>query len=113
MSFEDMMKELQVEYINNLANKITAIETYFQNKDLPALQNEFHKIKGTGKTYGIPELSKLARVIEQACKDNHNVDQIVPVAIDVLKKIEVARKNGTAFDIDTEDGFSEINSLAA
>ncbi len=113
MSFEDMMKELQKEYIENLSGKITAINNHYENMDIEALEDAFHKIKGTGKTYGIPELSTLAQVLEKACKDNHNIKDIIPLSIELLKKIESARKNGSEFKIESDSLYGEVLKVAA
>jgi len=113
MSFEDMMKELQKEYIENLPNKITAIQSHFEKMDVTALEDAFHKIKGTGKTYGVPELSTLAKVLEKACKDDHNVKEILPPTILVLKKIETSRKDGNEFKIEDETLFEDILKIAS
>lgn len=108
MSFEDMMKELQKEYVDNLKNKITHIESHFKNNDITALEDAFHKMKGTGKTYGIPELSILAKTLEKACKDNNNISQIMPPTIAILKKIESSRKNEKEFNIEDEQLYSQV-----
>ena len=113
MSFEDMMKELQKEYIANLPNKITAIQSHFDNMNVSALEDEFHKIKGTGKTYGVPELSVLAKVLEDACKKNHNIKELLPPTIKILKKIEDSRKNGSEFKIESDSLFQDVTKLAA
>jgi len=113
MSFEDMMKELQKEYIENLPSKITAIEGHFAQMDVTALEGAFHKIKGTGKTYGIPELSVLAKTLEKACKDNHNIKEIIPPSIAILKKIESARKEGDQFNIEADSLYGEVLKIAS
>ena len=113
MSFEDMMKELQKEYIENLPNKIDLIEGLHTTVDRKGLESAFHKIKGTGKTYGVPELSILAKVVERICKEDKNLNEIIPISISLLKKIESSRKEGQEFMIETDQEYIEIKKLAA
>ena len=113
MSFDDMMKELHLEYIQNLPNKIREIENLFQSKDCEGLESAFHKIKGTGKTYGVPEISILGKIMEQVCKDNNDIDYFVPKSLEILKKIEQHRRDGQSYNLDADNIYLEVVKKAA
>ncbi len=108
-----MMKELKKEYIENLPDKISKIENFHNKKDVDGLLTAFHQLKGTGKTYGVPEVSTLGKIVEFACKKNKNVFEIVPKGITLLKKIEQNRKKGNEYLIESDQDYLEIKKLAA
>ena len=68
--FQNMMAELKKEYISELPAKINYIETLIEQSNQTELENEFHKLKGTGKTYGVPEVSIICEKAEEACNSN-------------------------------------------
>ena len=80
MSFEDLLKNLQVDYVAAIPNKIAQIRAQVRNADVPALRESFHKFKGTGRTYGLPEVSELAEVVERICIDTPDRAVLAPAA---------------------------------
>lgn len=64
MSFQEMMENLKKEYIQSIPEKIAEIKTLKNTQDLPGLRNAFHKLKGSGQTYGLPEISEIAAPVE-------------------------------------------------
>lgn len=64
---EDLFAELKAEYLESFDEKITLIETLWQKQNRKDLQGEFHKIKGTGTTYGVREVSDVAEIMEDMC----------------------------------------------
>ncbi len=113
MSFEDMLKELQLEYINNLHKKISDVRRHLQDKNFEKLQDAFHKMKGTGKTYGVPEISILGQFMEQVCKVGVEVEPLTIKSIELLKKIETSRKAGQIFDINNDPLFVDSQKIAS
>jgi HPt (histidine-containing phosphotransfer) domain-containing protein len=88
MSFEKMMAELQLDYLKNLPQKIAEIEAHFSTGDLELLRNDFHKIKGTGKTYGLPLISEIGLVMESLCKaKSTRLGEALPLALSALRQI--------------------------
>ena len=49
-------------YLKSLPEKILVIASQVQAKETGNVRESFHKLKGTGKTYGFPEVSELAGV---------------------------------------------------
>ena len=108
MSFEEMLKKLQEEYIENLPNKISQLEQLIKKMDKKELENLFHKLKGTGKTYGIPEASLLGKVMEKICQDDKDVNKHANISLDLLKKISEKRSQGDSFEIEFNQDYQQL-----
>lgn len=112
-SLNDLLKTLQVEYLAELPGRIEGIEAHVSRKDIPALIEDFHKLKGTGKTYGIPEISALGEKMEQlfiSCPAQGF--SRVGHAVSLLRSIHGARTGGTEFAIDKDIRFQEMKKSA-
>ena len=111
MSFDDMMKELREEYVAELPAKIQEIEKNLQSSNHDQLRDNFHKLKGTGKTYGIPEISQLGEVVEKICVyQPQKALTAIPVAVDILRDIHGQRKAEQAFNLSSDQRFSQLKS---
>jgi HPt (histidine-containing phosphotransfer) domain-containing protein len=111
--FEKMMADLKREYIAGLPQKILDIQTHLSMNDSATLRDDFHKLKGTGKTYGIPEISELGEAVEKIClKKPENIPSVVPVAIELLRKIHSARLAGQAFNVMGDASFAPALAIA-
>ena len=69
-AFDDAYRELQREYLDDLpktfADLRSDIESFQKGeKVLPALRNDFHRLAGSGGSYGFPEISEIARAAER------------------------------------------------
>ena len=76
------------------------------------LREAFHKLKGTGRTYGMPEVSELAALVEEICSDRpqHAVGA-TGHALSLLEAIHAARMSGNNFDLENDPRFQEIRKL--
>lgn len=112
MTFDQMMAELRTEYIQSLPEKIQNLERCWATRNLAELQDSFHKMKGTGKTYGVPEVSLIAETMERICKTNPKaLDEIAPTGIGLFKKIQAARSKGEVYDPKQDPQFSALEAL--
>lgn len=103
MSFDQMMAELKQDYIKSLPEKIQVLGQHFKNESVEDLRNDFHKLKGTGKTYGLPEVTELALIMERICKTKpEQLKQAMPAAIASLQEI---------FELRTANKPVELKSL--
>lgn len=85
----DVILELKKEYLESFEEKIQTIETLWQKKERELLLNEFHKIKGTGATYGVPEVTELGRVMEELCAQGpDNLGVLVLLSTELLRRIQ-------------------------
>lgn len=103
------LEELRNKYIKSFPEKISQIRKYIATKDLPPIQVEFHKLKGSGKTYGISDISDIAVLIEQHCKNNHpQTFENAEKACLLLEKIKNALENNLTFNALSDPLFKEI-----
>lgn len=109
MSFDDMMLELKRDYIKSMPVKLESIKKALASSDVVQLREEFHKLKGTGKTYGIPEISELCAVVEQLCVKNtpHTLSD-AKVALQILADIHKTRAREKEFNVNGDARFAEI-----
>ncbi len=122
-SFNKMMQELRAEYLASFPQKFYDIEAHLQALDFARLRDDFHKLKGTGKTYGIPEISELCAVTEKICLsaasgnsaiDAHvlsNTADSVGVALSVLRKIVASRLAGQELNLANVPDFARLRAL--
>ncbi|MES2854601.1 MAG: Hpt domain-containing protein [Bdellovibrionota bacterium] len=112
MSLQDLLAGLQKTYLASMPEKIARIETLFSAKSFDELESEYHKLKGTGRTYGIPEVTQLGAAMERLC-DTHaeHLGQMVPVSVQLIKAITESRIAGNAFDLDSNADFKKIIDL--
>jgi len=68
MSFQDVMATLKKEYVASIPEKIAEIRGLSKSKNYPALRDAFHKLKGSGQTYGLPDISQIATPVESLFK---------------------------------------------
>ncbi len=110
MSLEALLAELRKEYLSQLPVRIQTIQAH--NSRPKELEDDFHKLKGTGKTYGIPEISILAEVGEIICRDQkHNIAEALPLLIALLADIHTQRLRQEPFDVTSDPRFSKLQTL--
>lgn len=95
MSIKELLLQMQAEYLEELPDKISHLEQLLQKKNIHALEDEFHKLKGTGATYGLPEITEIGRSFEKLIQNKQaEVLQRIPKAIDLLKTCHQMRIKG-------------------
>lgn len=107
MSLDELMKGLQKDYLAGLPEKIINLETLTEQGNWRALQGEYHKMKGTGKTYGIPELSIIAELTE-AKLNEENVSQVGSLALALIEKTKKMRSGGKALDLESSPEYQAL-----
>ena len=109
MIIEDLMKQLKLDYIETLPEKRGRIALLFQKNQLEELETEFHKMKGTGKTYGLPEVSLLGELLEKICMQAPGaLTEAIPVCLKFIDEIFKFRKLDQAFLIEDSDDFQKL-----
>ncbi len=110
----EILKSLQLEYISEIPLKVNAIKEQIKAKQMAELRNSFHKLKGTGKTYGLPEISDLAEVTEKVCLSSpaQAVDAAT-LAVEVLGEIHRSRQKQQPYSVGIDLRFKKIQDLAA
>jgi len=111
-TFYHMMEELRQDYLKSLPQKLDCIQECLDKKRLQELQREFHKLKGTGKTYGMQELSQIGEAFEFLCeKKKEDAFEWTPEAISLIKEILNCRKKGEAFSLEDDDRFLKLQNF--
>ncbi len=112
VQFEEMMQELRNEYLEGLPCKIDEIKKVFHEKNMSTLKEDFHKLKGTGKTYGFPEISELGELVERLLTLKPQIfSQIIPPAISLLQDIYQIRRDSRCLDLQNDPRFQAIRIL--
>ena len=71
------MRELIDMFVRELPNRLVEIQHAYQTKQWGSLQSLSHKLKGIGTSFGFPEITEKAAILNANLKTNSmdNVDQ--------------------------------------
>ncbi len=112
MNLDEILAKLQKKYIKNMPDKIKTMDKLIQVEDFKSLREEFHKIKGTGRTYGLAEVSDLGALFEEILilsefqpKMNWALD-----AYDLFKDIYDSRSKNKVFNIGRDPRYKNLQS---
>lgn len=107
----ELLRELQGEYIKTFDEKIHDLSHSLECADFDSLESQFHKLAGSGTTYGMPEISKLSRGMENYLKESPKKEfEVVSQAIEILKGIFADRKAGKIYDLDSQPFIKVIQN---
>lgn len=88
----ELLSELKADYLGKLPEKILVLKSHHQSKKWIELEEEFHKLKGTGKTYGFPDISvvceKLEFLIQQENLSQQKFTQLCPIVDESIQLLE-------------------------
>lgn len=111
-SYNEMMAELRKEYLDSFDEKFQAMRTYFEGQDWYSLELEFHKLKGTGSTYGVPEVTELCRLMETTCRDRGALaEKQLNDSIELLKNIKDKYEQGQDFELSSDPRYLELQKI--
>jgi HPt (histidine-containing phosphotransfer) domain-containing protein len=112
VSFEELLKTLRTEYLASLPEKIKIIEEQIKTGAVKELRDSFHKLKGTGKTYGMPEISDLCEVTEAVCIQNPQRGSIAALeSLPLMRDILKAHQAGQVFALEQDARFQSLRKL--
>ena len=110
-NYNQMMAELQVEYLASFDEKFNLMRGFLEGADWYSLELEFHKLKGTGTTYGVPEVTELCEKMETLCRENSEIEEkLLNTAIGLLTKIREKYSNSTDFDLSSDPDYQAIKN---
>jgi HPt (histidine-containing phosphotransfer) domain-containing protein len=90
MDISDIVNQLKKEFLETFPEKIILIKQSISNKDLHTLEMEFHKFKGIGSTYGMPEITEMGLHIEKLLKNkNKNSLEAANIGVEILNLIQI------------------------
>jgi HPt (histidine-containing phosphotransfer) domain-containing protein len=112
MNFTDLLKSLHQEYLHSLPDKISMIEKQIKSGQTEQIADCFHKLKGTGTTYGFPEVSELGLVVEEICLTRPlQALTAAQLAVELLRDVYNARQRQTAFDLATDPRIVSMRKM--
>jgi HPt (histidine-containing phosphotransfer) domain-containing protein len=75
MDFEEVMKQMRVKYLADLKPKIEDLKIMAAQKDYEGLESFFHKLKGSGTSYGLPQFTEYGAKYELKAKKKELTDE--------------------------------------
>ena len=106
--FEDHLKQLKEKYLAGLNLKMEAMRHFHQQGDLDSLRAELHKIKGTGLTYGFPEISQICRLFEQLVKKGEK--DSFEMSFSLLEKVLFDRQRNKIYPLQEDKAFLKLQA---
>lgn len=79
------LDDLQQIYMTGLQEKIQQLETALKEKSPLKLIEVFHKLAGSGKTYGFPEISTIGFEAEKRLHAQFNPDDVKKYITDLIQ----------------------------
>lgn len=108
-NYNEIMAELQKEYLASFDEKFRLLKKCFQDQDWNGLELEYHKLKGTGATYGVPEVTDLCRIMESICQKTGSLNnEQLNSSILLLSKIKDKYTKKTDFQLSDQPEFIKI-----
>ena len=96
------------------SSSISIIESLIKTKQVEAIEVEFHKLKGTGRTYGVPEISRVGELGERACWiTDAKRDAAIAQALELLLKVHKIRAEGREYPIEDDETCKSLAQLIA
>ncbi len=112
MNFDELLRQLQAEYLASIPEKVAQIKQLISQGDAGNLREAFHKLKGTGKTYGMPEVSELCAVVEMICiKTPQHAIQASQTGVEMLHEIHLARTQKNTFALSEDARLHALRKL--
>ena len=112
MSLNDLLKELQQKYLASIPDKVEGLAMLWKHGELELLETEYHKLKGTGRTYGLPEITQIGAALERLCEiDKPSLKEAVPLSIKLIERVRELRLIGETPSLDNEPDFKTITAL--
>lgn len=110
---KSLMAELREEYLNGFPEKYLRLQDCFAKQDWYSIELEYHKLKGTGTTYGVPEVTELCEVLERLCRNNKSIDKnVLDLSIELLKKIKQKYQENQDFNLAANKDFQKLKMQA-
>lgn len=102
----ELLNELKEDYLRNLPVKLATIKIYSDQSNWNLLFDEYHKLKGNGKTYGYPDISTVAEKLEFLAQHKEGQDQAVFLdAVALLERMYKSYLENKPFPLE-QDAFA-------
>lgn len=108
----DLLAELKAEYLIALPGKIAKLKLLTEKAEWGELSEEYHKMKGTGKTYGYPEVSLICEKMEFLAQHHHGQQQaLFKQALEVLERVRQSYEDNVPYDLKADSSAQLILRL--
>ena len=96
-NLKDVLADLKADYLKTLPAKIEKIKTLTFHQSWEQLADEYHKLKGTGKTYGFPEITlvceKLEKLSQEKWAETKNQSHASPLSLPATEDNSLSSAN--------------------
>jgi len=114
MDMQQLLAKLKKDYLNEFPQKIKVAREQYSNSNWPELQDTFHKLKGSGKTYGIPEISEVCQLLESLTEKTPNkLSEVFQDALSLLLEIGQKHLNNEELSLNDDERFKRIQKQLA
>ncbi len=81
-------ENLRKNFLNIALGKVKQMKEALLNGNLSLIQIYAHQLKGSGGSYGFPEVTEIAGQIEEKCISNscHEVSELIQKLYDLIEK---------------------------
>jgi HPt (histidine-containing phosphotransfer) domain-containing protein len=112
VKLENILEELKRDYVASLPSRVETMSGLLKAGNAALLKDDFHKLKGSGKTYGVPEVSSVAELGESICRDKQSeMGFAIPVLLQLLTEIHQKQSRQESFDVGRDPRFSQLKQL--
>ena len=102
--FTQMLIEMKHDYLESFPHKIATIKKFIAEEKWAELHDEYHKLKGTGKTYGFPEVSVVCEILETLTMTRPVKDpEIFKKSSELLDRMHQAYLQNQSFHLEQDD----------
>lgn len=113
MPLDDVLLELKDKYHKDLPEMQSRLSEMLQKEDYEGIYQEVHKLKGTGSTYGFPEVTELATVLETLSRQTYKEkSEDLHNGLRLLEKIHKSHEQSTGltknFNLFENDVFTKL-----
>lgn len=106
-----LLQELKQQYLEELPDILKKAKTYNSQQDWESLKEELHKLKGSGETYGWPDISELARSLEQLLEKEGFSQELLKKGLDIFGELQQAAINKNSLDLQQHPDFIKIQQF--
>ena len=105
----ESMKALQDDYMKGFHAKWEVLTQAYKSHDWLTVERELHKFAGSGTTYKMPEISKLAKAIEMYLEKNNPPDlELVWESMELFRMVLDGRQNDKPVAIENHEVLKKL-----
>ena len=102
--FSQVLSELKEDYLRIFPQKLELLQELTQKHDWAGLTTEYHKLKGSGKTYGFPQISIVCEILEDfASQKRHQKPETFEKALILLEKMYQTYLRQQSYALEQDD----------